>query len=154
MSKDLQTSFKWFMAVQRRHYNRGYFSEPEQQINLGRQQSWGDVFRKHHCASSSGKLDTLGVRVQTRKFNLNFALTRGSTIYKSVTSLGLGFLICEVESASCLVMSNSLDPIDCNPPGSSVHGILQEILEWVTIPFSRRLSQPGSPALAGGFFTV
>ena len=98
------------MAVQRRHYNRGYFPEPEQQINLGRQQSWGDVFRKHHCASSSGKLDTLGVRVQTRKFNLNFALTRGSTIYKSVTSLGLGFLICEAESASCLVMSNSLGP--------------------------------------------
>ena len=30
------------------------------------------------------------------------------------------------------------DPIDCSPPGSSVHGILQaRILEWVTMPFSR-----------------
>ena len=30
------------------------------------------------------------------------------------------------------------DPMDCNPPGSSVHGILQaRILEWVAIPFSR-----------------
>ena len=30
------------------------------------------------------------------------------------------------------------DPIDCSPPGSSVHGILQErILQWVAIPFSR-----------------
>ena len=30
------------------------------------------------------------------------------------------------------------DPIDCNPPGSSVHGIVQaRILEWVAIPFSR-----------------
>ena len=30
------------------------------------------------------------------------------------------------------------DPIDCHPPGSSVHGILQaRILEWVAIPFSR-----------------
>ena len=29
------------------------------------------------------------------------------------------------------------DPTDCNPPGSSVHGILQaRILEWVAIPFS------------------
>ena len=28
--------------------------------------------------------------------------------------------------------------MDCSPPGSSVHGILQaRILEWVTIPFSR-----------------
>ena len=30
------------------------------------------------------------------------------------------------------------DLMDCNPPGSSVHGILQaRILEWVAIPFSR-----------------
>ena len=35
------------------------------------------------------------------------------------------------------------DPMDCSPPGSSVHGILQpRILEWVAIPFSRRSSQP------------
>ena len=30
------------------------------------------------------------------------------------------------------------DPMDCSPPGSSVHGILlARILEWVSIPFSR-----------------
>ena len=29
------------------------------------------------------------------------------------------------------------DPMDCSPPGSSVHGILQPILEWTDIPFSR-----------------
>ena len=35
------------------------------------------------------------------------------------------------------------DPMDCSPPGSSVHGTLQaRILEWVAIPFSRRSSQP------------
>ena len=29
------------------------------------------------------------------------------------------------------------DPMDCSPPGSSVHGILQAIiLEWDAIPFS------------------
>ena len=29
------------------------------------------------------------------------------------------------------------DPVDCRPPGSSVHGILQaRILEWIAIPFS------------------
>ena len=29
-------------------------------------------------------------------------------------------------------------PMDCSPPGSSVHGILQaRILEWVAISFSR-----------------
>ena len=54
------------------------------------------------------------------------------------------------------------DPVDCSPPGSSVHGILQaRILEWVAVPSSRGSSDPGlelgsliSPALAGGFFTT
>ena len=35
------------------------------------------------------------------------------------------------------------DPIDCSPPGSSVHGILQaRILEWVAVSFSRGSSPP------------
>ena len=30
------------------------------------------------------------------------------------------------------------DPMDCSPPGFSVHGILQaRMLEWVSMPFSR-----------------
>ena len=34
-------------------------------------------------------------------------------------------------------------PMDCNPPGSSVHGICQaRILEWVAISFSRGSSRP------------
>ena len=34
-------------------------------------------------------------------------------------------------------------PMDCSPPGSSVHGILQaRILEWVAMPSSRGPSQP------------
>ena len=40
-------------------------------------------------------------------------------------------------------MSNFCDPppMDCSPPGSSVHGISQaRILEWVTISFSRDLA--------------
>ena len=35
------------------------------------------------------------------------------------------------------------DPMDCSPPGPSVHGILQaRILEWVAISFFRESSQP------------
>ena len=34
-------------------------------------------------------------------------------------------------------------PMDCSPPGSSVHGIFQaRILEWVVISYSRGSSQP------------
>ena len=35
------------------------------------------------------------------------------------------------------------DSMDCSPPDSSIHGILQaRILEWVAISFSRGSSQP------------
>ena len=54
------------------------------------------------------------------------------------------------------------DPMDCSPPGSSVHGILQaRILEWVAISYSRGSPDLGmeptsvtSPALVGAFFTT
>jgi len=51
------------------------------------------------------------------------------------------------------------DSMDSSPPGSSVHGIFQaRIVEWVAISFSRGSSrpriEPGSPALAGGFFMI
>ena len=40
------------------------------------------------------------------------------------------------------VMSNS-DPMDCSPPSSSVHGILQaRILEWVAMPSYRESFLP------------
>ena len=49
--------------------------------------------------------------------------------------------------------------MDCSPPGSSVHGILQaRILEWVALSFSSGIFLTGiktmSLALAGGFFTA
>ena len=51
------------------------------------------------------------------------------------------------------------DPMDCSPPGSSVHGILQaRKLEWVAISFSRGPSQPRDQTqvshIADRFFTV
>ena len=52
-------------------------------------------------------------------------------------------------------------PMDCSPPGSSVHGVFQaRIPEWVAISSSRGSSQPRdqtaslmSPVFSGGFFT-
>ena len=57
------------------------------------------------------------------------------------------------------------DPMDCSPPGSSAHGILQaKILEWVVTPSSRGSSWPrdrtcvslslSSPTLVGIFLTT
>ena len=49
--------------------------------------------------------------------------------------------------------------MDCSPPDSSVHGILQaRILEWIAIPFSRGSSWPRDWTqvfcTAGKFFTI
>ena len=49
--------------------------------------------------------------------------------------------------------------IDCSPPGSSVHGILQaRILKWVAISSPEDLPNPGiqpsSSALAGGLLNT
>ena len=50
---------------------------------------------------------------------------------------------CESESEVTQSCPTLCDPMDCSPPGSSVHGILQaRILEWVAISFSRGPSQP------------
>ena len=56
---------------------------------------------------------------------------------------------------SCLTLC---DPMECSPPGSSVHGILPRILEWVAIPISRGSSQSRGwtwvSCLAGRFFSI
>ena len=50
------------------------------------------------------------------------------------------------------------DPMDCSPPGSSVHRILQaRILELVAVPFSRGSSQPRNQtqvSCIAGVFTI
>ena len=68
-------------------------------------------------------------------FEKNLMVTKGEK-YVLVTQL-------------CLTLCN---PMDCSMPGAPLHGILQtRILEWVAIPFSRDLPNPGikprSPAL-------
>ena len=55
----------------------------------------------------------------------------------------------------CLSLS---DLMDCSPPGSSVHGILQaRILEWLPFPSPGDLPDPGieprSPALQADSLT-
>ena len=67
--------------------------------------------------------------------------------------VGTSFLLV---TQSCPTLCNLMD---CNPPGSSVHGILQaRILEWIAIPFFRGSSWPRDwtqvSCAAGGFFTI
>ena len=68
----------------------------------------------------------------------------------------------QVRKVSAQPLPTLCGPMDCSPPGSSVHGIFQaRILEWVSIAYSRGFSnqeiEPSSLlslALAGVFFTT
>ena len=66
----------------------------------------------------------------------------------SSSSPGTWLLDCMVSMCfacvlSCFSRVRLCDPMECSPPGSSVHGILQaRILEWVAISFSRGAPRP------------
>ena len=75
----------------------------------------------------------------------------------------LYFLSCYAHVLFCAKSLQSwptlCDPMDCSPPDSSVHGILQvRILEWVAMPSSRGSFRPKDwthiSGIAGWFFTV
>ena len=59
------------------------------------------------------------------------------------TGVGCHFLQCmKVKSESEVAQScpTLSDPLDCSPPGSSIHGIFQaRVLDWVAISFSMLL---------------
>ena len=66
-----------------------------------------------------------------------------SSMYMSIpiSSLHLCIWICMLYAEFSPV--RLCDPVDCVPPGSSVHGILQaRVLKWVAMPSSRGSSQP------------
>ena len=63
------------------------------------------------------------------------------------TGVGCHFLLqcIKVKSESEVTQScpTPRDPMDCRPPGSSIHGICQaRVLEWVAIAFSRSVYTP------------
>ena len=79
-----------------------------------------------------------------------------------LTALSLTFFLYKESVVLCLVVQSYptlCDPMDCSPPGSSVHGILRaRILEWVAMPSSWGSSQPRDQTqvscIAGRFLTV
>ena len=82
-----------------------------------------------------------------------------TTHWSTRTQQGGGWGGDVLKSVSCSLVSDSLQPTDCSPPGSSVHGIFEaRMREWVAISSSRGSSQPRGQTcisfLAGRFFTL
>ena len=111
----------------------------------------------------SNRLFSLAIEAWTcfcfRLKNTGFSLLPSSSI-SGLPDFALcmvvhGYLVTQ----SCLTLC---DPIDCSPPGLSVHGILQaRILEWVAISSSRASSWPRDQiriscvsCIAGRFFIL
>ena len=67
-----------------------------------------------------------------------------STSMKIILTVEFYFFDSLLLLLSCQVVSNSfVTPMDCSPPGSSVHGIFQaRILEWIAISFCGGSSRP------------
>ena len=117
-----------------------------------------NFFRINHKQQSQTKSETKKLFAKSSFSNITTNKTSLLRIYFHLLIQSL-FLHCskvKVLAQSCLILC---EPMDCSPPGSSIHGILQaRILEWVAIPFSWVSSQPRDQirisCMAGRLFTA
>ena len=66
---------------------------------------------------------------------VNYPFVSGALFFMEISLVSFFPIPCDTHAQSHPTLC---DPVDCSPPGSTAHGILQAtILEWVAIPFSR-----------------
>ena len=100
------------------------------------------------------------VPVPYNSFPLAICYTRGRVYVSMLKDFPPLFLLSWSEEVRLLQSCPTLcDPMDCSPPGSSVHEILQaRILEWVAMPSSTGSSWPKDwthvSCIEGRFFTA
>ena len=101
----------------------------------------------HHCFTTSVKCEHLS--------NINKIIWHCRPLKVSLNVLCVFVSVCCGKSFQ--LNPTLCQPMDCCPPGSSVHGILQaRILEWLPCLSPWDIPNPGiksaSPVLPGGFF--
>ena len=109
--------------------------------------------------NSRSLLKLMSIELHRTNYFCFFCLKRQlgiNSIFKSSPSILSYAQVQMLVTKSCWILYN---PIDCSPPGSCVHGILQaRILEWVAISFCRGSSQSRDwtqvSSLAGRFYTL
>ena len=113
---------------------------------------------KAQSGQSSASCKPSKILAPESAFGLGLAFLLSHLIFTEILQLTIGQrkLMKVLVAQSCLTLRN---PMDCSPPDSSVHGILQaRILEWGAIPFSRDFSRPKDgtqvSCISGIFFTI
>ena len=88
-----------------------------------------------------GQARNPGPQVNQNAAGLDEIMEKCKIKHINFSSASVAITIMKVKVAqSCPTLCN---PMDCSPPGSCVHGILQaRILEWVAMPSSRGSSRP------------
>ena len=135
----------------------------------GRLQSIGSQRFEHDWATNTFTFHMQNLRLHPRFMELESAHNLQIMSFVSITKFEKQWLIpqkqcrwthsdCTRYSPSCCccsALSNSWEPIECNPSGSSVQGISQaRILEWVAISFSNSASTQLSTVLCGQVTTL
>ena len=130
-----------------------------------------DVSNEQSCLKTTVLYDDLLLYLGCFSFSISYSVLPFQLVCFPISPSPFGFFLyvlsqgfikhsslvytCEVAQL-CPTLCN---PMDCNTPGSSVHGILQaRILEWVAISFSRGSSRPRDPTqvscIAGRHFNL
>ena len=119
-------------------------------------QGLGDRTMHRACAvATPGRGKTRGVVPVPSKYEISLTSRKCSPVVFAIKDthcpkfperkmLSLPFLFHSCLLVFCMRLCLTLcDPVDCSPPGSSVHCILQaRILEWAAMPSSRGSFQP------------
>ena len=107
---------------------------------------WVAGFRTSFFIICSGTITSAKPRYQLLCRDICHSKKRGNS--------AVSILVCGLVTKLCLTLCN---PINCSPPGSSVHGIFRQE-KWVATSSSRGPSWLRDPAyvscIAGGFFTT
>ena len=130
----------------------GHMTSPRGHFPVGR------VCELHQWATPTWRPGGGGVRVQGSRRNLTQGWCKASL---SVLYHCVCMCVCTCVHARTQSGPTVGDPMDCSPPGSSLHGNLQaRILEWVAMPSSRGSSRSRDQTcascvscIAGRFFT-
>ena len=117
--------------------------------------TWCECHGSHFCLQNvANKTDAW---VETDKQARNGSLSDVCVCVRARVCVCVCVCVCALWLQSCL---NLWNPMDCSPPGSSVHGMLQaRIPKWVGVSSSRGCSRPrdrscvsSASCIAGKFF--